>query len=505
MNYWTGMFQFPPMQSPIDILLGKEDCTLEKLMNDEDFIQELRSNNDLIEFCSEPYNLKRILQYTTEDFPEDVDKNLCSKYHIICSSMFGDEPVKVVDAIGTNPELVNYLFDALLSENEKRMSAAGQVLMSLVQVDGSVVYDLFIANENILETIMAHQDLTGLLETILQIMKLEDSNEKTGYINWICERNFISRMLETLMTTKSIDTIGNISSFIHNVVLWKVSSVDSPALQFITRFNNEPTLKEFIRYVFASDDDFLVEQCFRIISNILACSTVLTYSDLNNLPGIFKALMPHVCDFEKVFTTRKVGSITNNLVYIILSLVLSGFQQVYDTIVKENVLGSMMDIFYGDHLCTIVRQTIQMTVSSILNGKVNCLKLRLLDGGNLLTKMVEKDKEAVEIKNVNNIAPDYWLIANQIMINTLKSVEDKDETSPVYELVMGNNEFVNYVKEVVLPRDEIVSDYFVKPGDQQNDSDEYTDDSIGFQEDDGDFDGGDYEEDEDGVIDSSKH
>ncbi|EDR25571.1 hypothetical protein EDI_156860 [Entamoeba dispar SAW760] len=486
MNYWTGMFRFPPMQSPIDILLGKEDCTLEKLMDDEDFIQELRSNNDLIEFCSELYNLKRILQYTTEDFPEDVDKNLCSKYHIICSSMFGDEPVKVVDAIGTNPELVNYLFDALLSENEKRMSAAGQVLMSLVQVDGSVVYDLFIANENILETIMAHQDLTGLLETILQIMKLEDSNEKTGYINWICERNFISRMLETLMTTKSIDTIGNISSFIHNVVLWKVSSVDSPALQFITRFNNEPTLKEFIRYVFASDDDFLVEQCFRIISNILACSTVLTYSDVNNLPGIFKALMPHVGDFEKVFTTRKVGSITNNLVYIILSLVLSGFQQVYDTIVKENVLGSMMDIFYGDHLCTIVRQTIQMTVSSILNGQVNCLKLRLLDGGNLLTKMVEKDKEAVEIKNVNNIAPDYWLIANQIMLTTLKSVEDKDETSPVYELVMGNNDFVRYVNDIVITRDKETSEFFVKPDSTPEDSE---DNPNGFQYDDDDFEG----------------
>ncbi|EMD48219.1 Hypothetical protein EHI5A_211580, partial [Entamoeba histolytica KU27] len=73
-----------------------------------------------------------------------------------------------------------------------------------------------------------------------------------------------------------------------------------------------------------------------------------------------------------------------------------------------------------------------------------------------------------------------------------------------------NNEFVNYVKDVVLPRDEIVSDYFVKPGDQQNESDEYTDDSSGFQDDDGDYDGGDYDggdydEDEDGVVDSSKH
>ncbi|KAL7711898.1 Serine/threonine-protein phosphatase 6 regulatory subunit [Entamoeba marina] len=413
MNYWTGMFRFPPMQSPIDIILGKDDCTLEKLLDDEEFSTEIRNNNDLITFLSDFEVLQRVLQYTTQDFPNDVDENTAHKYQIICSSMFGDEPAKIVETIGSNKELVTYLFEALLSGNSNRISSAGQVLMGLVHVEDSVVYDLFIENENIIESIMNHMELTGLLETLLQLMKLED-NEKTGVIEWICERNFIENLFKTLMNNASIDTIGNISSFIHNVVLWKVSNAESPALQFVTLFNNNSLLPEFISHVFKSDDDYLVEQCFRIISNILACSTVLTYNDTETLPGIFQALLPHVKEIETIFNQKK-------------------------------------------------KQTIQMTISSIFNGNVKSLKKKLLNDGKLLLTIIEKDKEAVQIKKVKNIGPDYWLIASQMMTNLYRSFEDKnedDEEDEIRDVVMGNNEFVDYVRDVALSREAETSEFF---------------------------------------------
>ncbi|KAL7722151.1 Serine/threonine-protein phosphatase 6 regulatory subunit [Entamoeba marina] len=486
------------MQSPIDIILGKDDCTLEKLLDDEEFSTEIRSNNDLISFLSDFEVLQRILQYTTQDFPNDVDENTAHKYQIICSSMFGDDPVKIVENIGANKELVTYLFEALLSGNNNRISSAGQVLMGLVHVEDSVVYDLFIENENIIEIIMNHMELAGLLETLLQLMKLED-NEKTGVIEWICERNFIENLFKTLMNNASIDTIGNISSFIHNVVLWKVSNAESPALQFVTLFNNNSLLPEFINHVFKSDDDYLVEQCFRIISNILACSTVLTYNDTETLPGIFQALLPHVKEIETIFNQRKVGSITNNLVYIVLSLVLSGFQKVYDILVTENVFESMINVFYGDHLCTVVRQTIQMTVSSIFNGNVTCLKKKLLNDGKLLHTIIEKDKEAVQIKNVKNIAPDYWLIAGQMMTNLYHIFEDRNEEDDdddddddtkddeIRDIIVSNNEFIDYVRDVVLAREAEQSQFFnkINRGDD-------TDDTSGYDNDDDDD---DYEDD----------
>ncbi|EMS13280.1 hypothetical protein KM1_207780 [Entamoeba histolytica HM-3:IMSS] len=73
------------------------------------------------------------------------------------------------------------------------------------------------------------------------------------------------------------------------------------------------------------------------------------------------------------------------------------------------------------------------------------------------------------------------------MITTLKSVEDKDETSPVYELVMGNNDFVHYVNDIINTRDNETSEFFVKHDSTPEDSE---DNSNGFQYDeDDDFDG----------------
>ncbi|KAL7711899.1 hypothetical protein QTN25_010445 [Entamoeba marina] len=104
-----------------------------------------------------------------------------------------------------------------------------------------------------------------------------------------------------------------------------------------------------------------------------------------------------------------------------------------------------------------------MTISSIFNGNVKSLKKKLLNDGKLLLTIIEKDKEAVQIKKVKNIGPDYWLIASQMMTNLYRSFEDKnedDEEDEIRDVVMGNNEFVDYVRDVALSREAETSEFF---------------------------------------------
>lgn len=436
MNYWTGMFRFPPMQSPIDILLAKDGCTLEDLLDEEDFGQEIKNNGDLVAFCSEPDALRRIVAYATLDYPAGVDAARCEKYHAVCAALFGDDPAKVADAVAVSSDIVAYLFDAVRGTDTARVAAAAQIVAAVVGSPGSVVYEMFTADNTMLDAVMAHQDLTGALDIVLQIMRLEDAG-KSGCIDWVCSRGFIPRILKALADGGSVDAVGNIAALVHSIVLWKVSSVDSPAVEFITRFNAEPSLGEFVDAVFESTDDFVVEQCFRIISNVLACSTVLTYPDGDTLPGIFTALLPHVSDFDKIFGEQRVGSVTNNLVYIVLSLVLSGFPTVYDAIASGRVLPAMVDMFYGSHLATVVRQTVQMTIQSIVNGNVGVLKTRLVDGGRTLKLMMEKDKEGQNEKDEKNIGPDYWLIGAQLMMSIVHGAEEKGESTEYGRIVLS--------------------------------------------------------------------
>ncbi|EKE38793.1 hypothetical protein ENUP19_0368G0039 [Entamoeba nuttalli] len=483
MNYWSGMFNFLSLESPIDTILKEEGCTLEKLLDIEDFIQEIRTNEELINFCCKKNNLKKIVQYALGDIPKGSTFENTQKYGSVCASLFGDEPTRLVESIGKSEKLINYLFNTIMKEEITKIRAASQILLSIYKDTTSIMFDMLINNEEVLEKMINHPEIDGLIDNILELMKLEDSG-KTGYIEKICNHQFINKIMTIFMTTQSISAIENISMFIHSIVLWKVSNTDSDTIEFINRFNNEVLLQQFIDFIFNSQDDFIVSQAFHIVSNILACSTILTYNDETHLPGIFNALLPHVKDFENIMKSRRVGGVTNNLIYIILSLVLSGFQHVYDVIANENVLGAMMDVFYGDHLCTVVRQTIQMTVLSILNSSVEKLKLKLIDDGKLLDVMKQKDIDAIEMKKNKNIAPDYWLIGSLLMVALVNSVEGRDDENTVKQIVMGNKDFIDYVHSIVMERETEKSEYFSKPTNddfsdefEDDDDDDYFDDS----------------------------
>ncbi|EDR29678.1 hypothetical protein EDI_110980 [Entamoeba dispar SAW760] len=483
MNYWSGMFNFLSLESPIDTILKEEGCALEKLLDVEDFIQEIRTNEELINFCCEKNNLKKIVQYALGDIPKGSTFENTQKYGSICASLFGDEPTRLVKSIGKSEEMINYLFNTIMKEEITKVRAASQILLSMYKDNTSIMFDMLINNEEVLEKMINHPEIDGLIDNILELMKLEDSG-KTGYIDKICNHQFINKIMTIFMTTQSVSAIENISLFIHSIVLWKVSNTDSDTIEFINKFNNDVLLPQFIDFIFNSQDDFVVSHAFHIVSNILACSTIITYSDETHLPGIFNALFPHVKDFENIMKSRRVGSVTNNLIYIILSMVLSGFHHVYDVIANENVLGAMMDVFYGDHLCTVVRQTIQMTVLSILNTSVEKLKLKLIDDGKLLDIMKQKDIDAVEIKKNKNIAPDYWLIGSLLMVALVNSVEGRDDENTVKQIVMGNKDFIDYVHSIVMERETEKSEYFSKPtnGDfsdefEEEEDDDYFDDS----------------------------
>ena len=45
-----------------------------------------------------------------------------NKYHSICLSMFGEEPLKISDIIGNDEELVKYLFEKLANEKEVQLA-----------------------------------------------------------------------------------------------------------------------------------------------------------------------------------------------------------------------------------------------------------------------------------------------------------------------------------------------------------------------------------------------
>ncbi|ELP85654.1 hypothetical protein EIN_409730 [Entamoeba invadens IP1] len=473
---WADSLLYPPLQSPIDLLLSKSECTLEELLECEDFPQEFQSNSSLVEFCKEPAIIKRILQYTMYDYPKDVDQSLSNKFHLVCVSIFA-EPSQLSEVIGSTQELVDYVFAAIASENKTKMGAAGLVLSSVISSDNYLVYKRFTEDETIIKTIMENYDVPGFLDSIFQFMHLENDDKYSGVIEYICKFGFIKNILQTMMNSTDLDTITNISTFIHNIVVWKVSYTNSKAIKFLSLLNQNEFLQSFVEFAFVSKDYFVVEHILRDVSNILACSTFLVYPDQNNLPGIFKSVLTQINKFPDIFHLKNTSCVINNLLYVVLSLVLSGFDTIIDAIVASNTMKLLVELLYGDHMSTIVRQSVLMAISAVISSKVSKVLISLLDDGKFLKLLVEKDKESVAIQAEKNIGPDYWLVAASIMKNLYEMVpEEESDIGEVERIIIDDNEFMEYVKNIVIPRDEAQSEYFTTT-DYGRDEDNYDEDS----------------------------
>jgi len=79
MSFWKT-FGFNTV-SAIDTILESGSFTLDQLLDEEDILQETKSQNPkLIEFLSEPESLKKLLIFITEEPQPDADQRIRFKY-----------------------------------------------------------------------------------------------------------------------------------------------------------------------------------------------------------------------------------------------------------------------------------------------------------------------------------------------------------------------------------------------------------------------------------------
>ena len=125
-------------RSHIDVQLLKEDCTLENLLEEDDIVQEARSQNSkLVDFLLKDENLTKLINYvaveykyvpeekkeTQEDVFSDEDEQeveitkLMHKYPQICCDIISSNIDSLHDAIVNNSDYMKKIFSYLKEEH----------------------------------------------------------------------------------------------------------------------------------------------------------------------------------------------------------------------------------------------------------------------------------------------------------------------------------------------------------------------------------------------------
>ncbi|KAK8971311.1 hypothetical protein KSP40_PGU015958 [Platanthera guangdongensis] len=119
--------------SPVDIILEKENCTLQELLDEDEIIQECKSLNErLINFfvvdnCSlrERAQVEQLLRYIVEEAPDEAEKKQSFKFPFIACEIFTCEVDNIFTTLIEDEELMDLLFSFLKPNRPHSTMLAG--------------------------------------------------------------------------------------------------------------------------------------------------------------------------------------------------------------------------------------------------------------------------------------------------------------------------------------------------------------------------------------------
>ena len=101
-NFWNS-YRHPGSQS-IEELLNSDDCTVDKLLADDDILQEFKNLNDKLISYFDHEKLMKLVDYITVMPPEDAEHQRGHKFPFISSEIFNCEINQILDKFFEAPE-----------------------------------------------------------------------------------------------------------------------------------------------------------------------------------------------------------------------------------------------------------------------------------------------------------------------------------------------------------------------------------------------------------------
>ncbi|ELP88369.1 hypothetical protein EIN_228320 [Entamoeba invadens IP1] len=270
-----------------------------------------------------------------------------------------------------------------------------------------------------------------------------DTYQKCETLKLLCKEGVVHFLFEEYINHKSY----GVTRIIKEIVLWKhMYNVGIVGEVFVDNCNTEPLLPQLYSSIFETQDVDGIETVGYLLT-LSPSNDELCKIPIDGLPSIYRLLLPFYGKISEWLTlpqttepTVVLGNARIQTVYLVLSLVVSNYYEVFASIIKHKILRKVFDIFFDKrHNCTIVRQMVVDIAIIILQQQSSPLRNELFEYG-ILEKCIDIDKYAVQYRAKHNMYPDIFGL-NQNIIKSLYSQDDLED-----------DEFINYVETVIADR-----------------------------------------------------
>jgi len=471
MSFWRT-FGFHTV-SAIDTLLESDDFTLEQLLDEEEILQETKSQNKkLIDFLCQPDSLKKLVTYITQEPEDDADTKRKFKYPFLACEILASEVWAICDAFYQHQNLLDELYGFLLRDpplNPMLASYTSRVAGVLLQKKVAETIAYMKDKKNIIPSFIKHLGNSSVMDLLLKVIASEDTPDGAGVLEWLCKTDLIPSLVAKFDPKLSHDVHENAAQALSDIVAISMSSSASP---LIAQLESEEMVKTLFNYILSDGLNSSLLHGSSVVIELLKrhiSEHVEETITIEQLPPLLQQVVSHAEKLHSYLTLANPN--TNNeqkenkndaklllpsgaeeplgfhrlkIIEFFAILIRTNYKCIDNVIIKLNVLNTCLDLFSRYMWNNFLHFTVEQMVQGILEGENEEMKKHLLVDCKLIQRIVEMHKEnEAECAKPKGVRRGYMGHLTTISAGLLQA----STTDPVVEKILSETpEWAEYVK-----------------------------------------------------------
>ncbi|XP_076079764.1 serine/threonine-protein phosphatase 6 regulatory subunit 3-like isoform X5 [Mytilus galloprovincialis] len=417
--------------SKIDTLLGKEDVTLQELMDENDILQECKAQNKkLIDFIITPENMDCMVKMITVE-PEDEEDEKCKyRFPNTACELLTSDVQQITDALAGTEELVIKLYSFLEGEkplNPLLASFFSKVMGLLITRKSEMIFEFLKSREDFIGQLLHHIGTSAIMDLLLRLLTcIEWIELKRAVVEWLNEKQIVERLVDCLVAGEDEEVHCNSAQSLCDIVRLGREQLnqENPLLSTVEQ---EETVAKLLTNMLGQDkNESVIVNGLSVIQTLLEfrkqspegsqehLASIDTDRLAQGVSNVLLAVTPRLKDFHNLlveppqqrFTSMPttigtleppLGNTRLQIARLVSALVLTNTHSVNIELANLGTIGVLFDLFFQYVWNNFVHVHVTQCVNTILYNspvevegkKEHPLLAQLFAEFNILQKIID--------------------------------------------------------------------------------------------------------------------
>ncbi|XP_076248326.1 phosphatase 6 regulatory subunit 1-like protein fmt isoform X2 [Calliopsis andreniformis] len=469
--FWANNYVSSPH---IEQLLNKEDVTLHEVMDDEDILQECKSQNKkLVEYLTRSDVMEELITLITEEPPMDMDERLRYKYpNIACElltcnvlamneKLAGDDTLlaKLYSFIDTDQPL-NPLLASFFSKTIGVLVArkADQNWYSY-QFTCLQVLEFLKSRQTCVDLLLQHLETSAIMDLVLKLVtQVEGNDMRQNILNWLDSQQLVQRLVKLLSPNSEPNKHTNAAQLLFEMIVvtrrnQRTSTDRTDPDPILNTLESEETVTLLLETILSGEKvESGITGGIQVLLKLLGkkANNALNEGDDSSIGEevvddkqlkISNAILPYLEQLHKLLidppykppvkTTTGVlecplGYTRIHVARLFTTLMATDNVKIYETLIELGTIQTLVDLFFKYTWNNFLHTQVQLCLALAINCDFKDIKDIIYDTVFIKCRLIERILEAWD-KNDSKQNPENRIRQGYMghLINIAKDINDK--------------------------------------------------------------------------------